>query len=62
MTKIGEDTHSAKSSNITSSIFFLQFFNTGLLSLLVTANFKEQGLESNFFNGHRTDFGMLWYS
>ena len=30
--------------------------------LLVTANFKEQGLGIDFLNGPRTDFGMQWYS
>ena len=63
MTEVGEHTHSAKSSKIAASVFILQFLNTGVLLLLVTANFKEQGFDPyNWFNGSQSDFGMMWYS
>ena len=49
MSKVGKKTHSDKSSLIASSVFILQYLNTGVLLLLVTANFKEQGFE--YFDG-----------
>ena len=44
-------------------MFILQYLNTGVLLLLTTANFKEQGIDPwHFFHGKRTDFDMSWYS
>jgi hypothetical protein len=45
MENVGMTTHSRKSSLIAFCVFFLQFLNTGVLLLLVTANFKEQGID-----------------
>ena len=45
MENVGMTTHSKKSSLIAFCVFFLQFLNTGVLLLLVTANFKEQGID-----------------
>lgn len=38
---IGEDTQSVTKAMITSGIFYAQFFNTGILILLVNANLSE---------------------
>jgi len=63
MENVGMRTHSRKSSLIAFCVFFLQFLNTGVLLLLVTANFKEQGIDPyHLLHGSRTDFGMQWYS
>jgi hypothetical protein len=62
MSRVGEHTISEESSKIAISVFVLQFLNTGVLLLLVTANFKEQGFDPyHWFDGPRTDFGMMWY-
>lgn len=63
MSKVGEHTKSLRSSIISVFVFILQYLNTGVLLLMVTANFKEQGIDPyHLFHGSRTDFGMLWYS
>jgi hypothetical protein len=63
MNEVGVSTLSKRSSLIANSVFFLQFLNTGVLLLLVTANFKEQGIDPyHLFHGSRTDFGMNWYA
>jgi len=38
---IGEDTHSQQLETITNLVFLAQFFNTGLLMLLINANMTE---------------------
>lgn len=38
---VGEDTYSEQLSSITNGVFYAQFFNTGLLLLLVNANMTE---------------------
>jgi hypothetical protein len=41
---IAEDTYSQQLSSITNGVFYAQFFNTGLLLLLVNANLTEHTL------------------
>ena len=41
ITWIGEDTVSEQLSSITNGVFYAQFFNTGILLLLVNANMTE---------------------
>jgi len=41
VTWIGEDTHSQQLTTITTIVFIAQFFNTGLLLLLINANMTE---------------------
>lgn len=41
LTWVGEDTYSARLASITTGVFVAQFFNTGILLLLVNANLKE---------------------
>ena len=41
VTWIGEDTHSQQLTTITIIVFIAQFFNTGLLLLLINANMTE---------------------
>lgn len=63
MNEVGLSTQSRRSASIAQGVFVLQFLNTGVILLLITANFKEQGIDPyGWFNGSRTDFGMLWYS
>lgn len=38
---IGEDTYSQQLTSITNMVFIAQFFNTGILLLLVNANMSE---------------------
>lgn len=60
---IGEDTHSSQLKSITNGVFIVQFLNTGVLLLLVQANFIEYDfpLAKSVFNGPFTDFLPLWY-
>ena len=41
ITWVGEDTVSEQLSSITNGVFYAQFFNTGILILLVNANLTE---------------------
>lgn len=41
ITWVGEDTNSEQLSSITNGVFFAQFFNTGILLLLVNGNLTE---------------------
>ncbi len=50
--------------SIKLGIFVSQFFNTGILILLSTANLKEQNLpflSTLFDDGPNTDFNSSWY-
>jgi len=62
---IGYDTHSEQLTKITNGIFIAQFFNTGILLLLVHANFDEVGLpfvDKHLFNGPFYDYTEGWYA
>jgi hypothetical protein len=61
---IGEDTHSQQLETITQAVFLAQFFNTGLLLLLINANLTEHQphfltdvLAQDFY-----DYYPRWYS
>lgn len=41
ITWVGEDTISEQLASITNGVFYAQFFNTGILLLLVNANLSE---------------------
>jgi hypothetical protein len=59
---IGEDTYSEQLRSITNAIFIAQFFNTGILLLLVNANFNEVGLPGgSIFKGPYYDYVPYWY-
>lgn len=60
ITWVGEDTQSERLTSITNGIFFAQFFNTGLLLLLVNANLTEYGV--TFMAGPYTDYTPDWYA
>lgn len=64
LTWVGEDTYSARLSSITSGVFVAQFFNTGILLLLVNANLKEHlpGYLAVLFQGRFYDYDEMWYS
>lgn len=62
---IGEDTESEQKSLITNGVFYAQFFNTGILIILVNANLKDQWFVGHhikkLFNGLHTDYTPDWY-
>lgn len=59
---IGYDTHSEKMTKITNGIFVAQFFNTGLIYLLVYANFEETlPFLGGIFKGPYYDYEPGWY-
>lgn len=60
---IGKDTESEQTRLITNGVFIVQFFNTGILLLLVNANLSEQNsLLGIFVNGQLKDFNAEWFS
>jgi len=67
ITWIGYDTHSEQLTTITNGIFTSLFVNTGLVILLVNANFNEYkilegSLIGNIFkDGTFTDYSQAWY-
>jgi hypothetical protein len=62
ITWIGFGTKSAQTKNITNGVFLAQFFNTGLLILLVNANLEEtMPLLGGIFTGPFNDYIPVWY-
>jgi len=62
ITWIGYDTHSEMITKITNGVFIAQFFNTGLVLLLVEANFTETfTFASGIFEGQFSDYSESWY-
>jgi len=50
-------------TKITNGLFFAQFFNTGLIYLLVNANFKDTFPKLAYiFRGPFLDYEPAWYS
>jgi len=63
ITWIGYDTHSEMMTKITNGIFIAQFFNTGLIYLLVYANFGDTFPKISYiFRGPYLDYEPAWYS
>ena len=60
---IGEETTSLEKTSITRGVLFAQFFNTGILILMVNANLTEHEpkLVTQFFHGPFTDYLPNWY-
>lgn len=65
ITSIRHDTYSGRLSNTMIAVFIAQFFNTGILLLLMNANMTEH---SPYFitrwikSGKFSDYSPLWYS
>ena len=58
----GCSTLTQQMKQITMSIFVSQFFNTGLLLMLVNANLTKQGfLLGQIFQGNDSDFSSKWF-
>jgi hypothetical protein len=53
------ETVSMRMNSIKTFIFFAQFFNTGLILLIVNANLSNQGIY--FLDGKYTDFTKDWF-
>lgn len=63
ITWIGYDTRSAEMEKITNGIFIAQFFNTGLIYLLVYANFSDTIPKlASIFAGPYLDYDSGWYA
>lgn len=61
--KVGQDTDSARMSFITDCVFICQFFNTGFVLMLCSANFDNQGFFFGgwFRDGVFSDFNQSWF-
>jgi hypothetical protein len=61
---IGVKTESEETKLIKNSVFAVQFANTGILLLLVNANFSQALplFGGYFFNGDYQDFTAEWYN
>lgn len=59
---IGYHTESEQTSQIMSSIFITQFFNTGILLILTNANTADAGLFFLPFKGKYNDLNSDWYN
>jgi len=61
---VGEDTFSEQLSSITNGVFYAQFFNTGLLLLLVNANMTEHKpkMITQQINNQYYDYSPEWYA
>ena len=60
---VGQDTWSKQLSSITNGVFVAQFFNTGILLLLVNANLSEHTSIPfySYANGPFYDYSPQWY-
>lgn len=63
ITWVGEDTLSEQLSSITNGVFAAQFFNTGILLLLVNGNLTEHEpfFITKYLRGPFYDYMPLWY-
>lgn len=63
ITWVGEDTLSEQLSSITNGVFAAQFFNTGILLLLVNGNLTEHDpiFITKYLKGPFYDYMPLWY-
>ena len=60
---VGEDTNSEQLSSVTNGVFIAQFFNTGILLLLVNGNMSEHWpyALTKYFKGRYYDYYPSWY-
>ena len=60
---VGEDTLSEQLSSIANYVFAAQFFNTGLLLLIINANMTEHKpfWITKYINGTYYDYSVNWY-
>jgi hypothetical protein len=64
ITWVGEDTNSEQLSSITNGVFAAQFFNTGILLVLVNANLSEHDplFVTKYIKGPFYDYMPIWYA
>jgi len=64
ITWVGEDTVSEQLSSITNGVFYAQFFNTGILILMVNANLTEHEPKAltKYVEGPFFDYMPQWYA
>lgn len=58
---IGYPTETERLSKTTSVTFFVQFFNSGILLLLINANLSEQVISFGLNSGSLPDFNSAWF-
>lgn len=58
---IGYPTETEKLSKTTSVTFYVQFFNSAFLLLLVNANLSEQPVSFGLTSGSMGDFTPTWF-
>ena len=63
ITWVGEDTNSVQLSSITNGVFVAQFFNTGILLLLINGNLTEHEpkILTRYIQGPYYDYQPQWY-
>lgn len=62
ITWVGFTTHTEEIVKITNSIFIAQFFNTGILIVLVNANLSDNfTFLGTILHGPFTDYSPMWY-
>lgn len=63
ITWVGYDTHSETLARVTNGVFIAQFFNTGLLLVLVNANLSEHPIPllASWLRGPFYDYMPRWY-
>jgi len=59
--RIGFSTETVRLSKTTSVTFWVQFFNSGFLLLLINANMSEQPFSFGLTSGSMADFSGNWY-
>jgi len=58
---VGYDSETEQLKRITSATFYMLFFNTAFLLMLVNADMSEQPLTFGLTGGHYADFNALWW-
>lgn len=61
ISKIGYASETEQLKKITSATFYMLFFNTAFLLMLVNADMTEQPLTFGLTHGHYADFNALWW-
>ena len=59
---VGYDTYSELMSKIVNGVFIVLFLNTGIILVLVQANFSDITIRMSLFDGPYYDYSPKWYS
>ena len=58
---IGYPTETIRLAKTTAVTFYVQFFNSGILLLLINANLSDQPFSFGLTNGSMSDFNSGWF-